>query len=187
MTKPLATLPAPGADASPSLRWYAFRATARQEATAEAHLADQGYATFLPRLNVTRRHARRAETRQVWLFPRYGFVALDLTRQPWRRVNGTRGVEGLVMAADRPLAVPHGVVEDLCARADADGVVDFSRGLTPGSAVKLVSGPFAGAYGTLVKLDDRGRAELLLALMTGAVRLRVDRTRLIAVPPVAAP
>lgn len=180
----VARLPPPiGSDAEP--RWYAFRAAAGREATAEAHLARQGFTTFLPRLAVVRRHARKVEMRKVWLFPRYGFVALDVTRQRWRSVNGTLGVEGLVMGADRPLPVPRGVVEDLRARADGDGVVDFDRGLTPGSPVQLTDGPFAGALATLVRLDDRGRAELLLALMTGAVRVKVDRDRIIAAPPPA--
>lgn len=164
-------------------RWYAFRAAARQEATAEAHLARQGFSTFLPRLAVVRRHAGKSERRKVWLFPRYGFVALDLDRQRWRSVNGTLGVEGLVMGGERPMPVPPGVVEALQARADRDGTVEVGADLPPGSRVQLIDGPLAGTLATLVRLDDRGRAELLIELMAGGARVLVDRDHLVAATP----
>lgn len=158
-----------------SVRWYAFSALPHREAAAEANLVRQGFTVFVPRLKVTRRHAGRSEVKVVWLFPRYGFVALDVERQPWRSVNGTFGVANLVMATERPLPVPRGIVEEMRAAADADGVIDVDQGLAPGATVELVCGPFAGTLATLVSLDGRGRAELLLSLIGGGVRMTVAR------------
>lgn len=76
-----------------NIRWYAFSVLVRHEVTAEKNLERQVLSIFVPRLRVTRRRAKRFETRSVGLFPRYGFIALDLQRQRWRSVNGAFGLE----------------------------------------------------------------------------------------------
>lgn len=156
-------------------RWYAVHTLPRMEASASAHLARQGFEPFLPLRKATRRHARRIETVRAPYFPRYGFVRLDLARQRWRSINGTTGVASLVMARDRPLPVPEGVVEALLAAVTTEGVVDFDRSLEPGTPVRLIAGPLAGRFGTLTRLDDHGRVEMLLSLIGETVRVKVAR------------
>lgn len=156
-------------------RWYAVHTLPRSEAMAEAHLTRQGFRNFLPRVLGTRRHARRIETIRVPLFPRYGFVSLDLMRDRWRSVNGTTGVASLVMAQDRPMPVPRGIVEGLVAAMSADGLVDFDWGFRPGDTVRVTAGPFAGALGELKRLTPSGRVEMLLSLLNATVRVNVAR------------
>ena len=122
----------------------------------------------------TRRHARKFRTVRAPVFPRYIFVALDLDRDRWRSVNGTFGVQRLVMAADRPVPVPSGVVETLMQSVDEGGNLTFASALEPGSRVRLASGPFADSLGILNSLDASGRVEVLLELLGGAVRVRTD-------------
>ena len=105
-TTPASTsLPSPGetqfgsiaSRSEPGARWYAFHTLPRAEGVAEAHLLRQGFEVFVPRVLVTRRHARKLETVKVAFFPRYGFVRLDLDRHRWRSVNGTTGIASLVI------------------------------------------------------------------------------------------
>jgi transcriptional antiterminator RfaH len=144
----------------------------QQASVAEDNLQRQSFRTFIPRILKTVKHARKIETRKAMLFPGYGFVEIDPERQRWRSINGTRGVLHLVMAHEKPIAVPVGVVEEFLEFADADGIVDLSRGLNVGSEVRLRAGPFAGAVGLLTSLDDKGRVEILLRIMNGEVRLK---------------
>jgi transcriptional antiterminator RfaH len=102
-------------------------------------------------------------------------VLLDLDRHRWRSINGTLGVETILMSVDRPLPVPVNVVEEILAAIDEDGVVDLNHGFIPGSQVRLITGPFAGVLGTLIKLDEKGRVDLLLRMMNTSVRLKVRR------------
>lgn len=163
-------------------RWYVFRSVARQEGLAEANLAHQGFTYFLPKVCVTKRHARRYITQREWLFPRYGFVRIDLMLDRWRSINGTYGVEQLVMGRDGPLPVPEGVVEALQAVTDAAGLFAAGDGLSPGATVRVRQGPLSGRPGTLQALDGRGRVELLLDLMNGQVRVTVNREWIEVIP-----
>ncbi|MGD9769432.1 MAG: transcription termination/antitermination NusG family protein, partial [Pseudolabrys sp.] len=57
-------------------RWYAVQSQPNAENKAVAHLARQGFETYLPRYLKRRRHARRVETVAAPLFPRYLLVAI---------------------------------------------------------------------------------------------------------------
>lgn len=157
------------------MRWYAVRVQPNQEAVAEENLRRQSFRTFIPRTLKNIKHARKIETRKVPFFPGYGFVEMDLERQRWRSINGTRGVLHLIMARETPTPVPRGVVEEFLEFSDADGIVDLSRGLAVGSKVRLRAGPFAGAMGFLTGLDEKGRVEVLLHIMNGKIRLKMAR------------
>jgi len=155
--------------------WYVFRSVARGEGLAEANLTKQGFVHFLPKVIVTKRHARRYITQKEWLFPRYGFLLMDLSRDRWRSVNGTYGVDQLVMGLDGPQRVPTRVIENLQAATGPDGLFSPDAELLPGVTVRVRQGPLTGTLGVLQNLDGRGRVELLLDLMNSQVRTTVAR------------
>lgn len=163
---------------STSERWFVVRSLPRQETKAEINLRRQGFRVLLPRMPKTVRHARKLRHVLSPVFPGYMFVILDLDRDRWRAVNSTIGVASLIMALERPMAVPDGVVERLIERTDSGGVVRFDLGLQEGQTVRLLSGPFAKAIGCLERLDASGRVKVLLDIMGGKVSAYVDRSAL---------
>lgn len=169
---PTSPISVPTADA----RWYAVHALPRAEERAARELAAQGFATFLPRIVRTVRHARRLETRTVPLFPRYLFVRLDPARERWRAVNGTIGVARLLACGEWPQPVPPGIVEALRASCDRAGVLAPQAGWRAGQKVRLVAGPFAERIGELCRVDGPGRVRVLLALMGGTVAVTVPES-----------
>ena len=146
-------------------RWYVVHTQPSAEARAMANLEDQGYRPFCPRMRRTVRHARQTSVKLVPLFPAYFFVPLDLGRDRWRAINGTRGVVRLIVSGDRPLPVPNGVVETLLARVTPSGATDWSQWLRVGQPVRVVDGPFSNMMGTLENLDAAGRVRVLLELL----------------------
>lgn len=154
------------------VRWYAVRTQPSQEARAEHQLQRQGFVTFLPRISKSVRHARKLRQVRAPLFASYLFVELDLERDRWRAVNSTYGVSGLIMGGELPMPVPRGIVEGFIGLTRADGLVDFTPDLQPGSEVLVVSGGLAGMVGRLAQRDARGRVELLLELMGQQVRVK---------------
>lgn len=163
---------------SDKTRWYAIRLLPRQDGLAEANLRRQNICVYIPRILKNIRHARKIETRKTQFFPGYGFVQLDLARQGWRCINGTVGVAHLVMARDRPIPAPVGVIEELRDCSDRDGLVDLTRGMSIGDEVRMRSGPFAGALGLLLDLDEKGRVEVLLQIMNGQIKVSADHAML---------
>ena len=157
-------------------RWYVVRTLALRERHAVRQLTNQGYRVFLPLHLKNRRHARKVETIAAPLFPRYLFTILDRTRDRWRSINGTLGVERLLMCAGELQPVPHGLVEKLILAADDEGTVHFDYALHQGQIVKVAAGPFADLVGRLERLDNKGRVSVLLEFMGGSVRVALPQT-----------
>jgi transcription antitermination factor NusG len=145
------------------------RTLAQNELRAAHHLTNQGFRVFVPRCWKNRRHARRLETVSVPLFPRYIFTVVDRSRDRWRSINGTFGVDRLLMSGGEPQPVPHGLVESFIHAADAEGNVHFGFALREGQNVKVIAGPFANLIGSLEKLDEKGRVKVLLELLGGTI------------------
>jgi transcriptional antiterminator RfaH len=135
----------------------------------------------MPKRRKTIRHARRLSTVEAPFFPRYLFVALDLGRDQWRRVNGTFGVARLVMRGDEPQPVPCGVVEALVASADARGILQLGVKLRVGDAVRLMAGPFAEHLAVLDQLDESGRVRVLLDLLGRQVKISTHANNVIPI------
>ena len=98
-------------------------------------------------------------------------VELDLSKDQWRRINSTYGVSCLIMAGERPVGLPPGVVEFLIDLSSDGGLVDFSPDLRPGMSVQMISGPLHGLVGRLNRCDARGRVEVLLDIMGQEIRV----------------
>ena len=155
-------------------RWYVVAAQPGCEDTAEVHLKRQGFDVWMPRQVRSVRHARRRQEKRVPFFPGYMFVSMDVARQRWRSINGTRGVRSLIMQGEQPCRCPGGLVEGLRAATDEKGIFNGMLGIGPGDAVCVVSGALAQAEGTLVDLDDAGRARVLLRIMQGEVAVTLN-------------
>lgn len=139
--------------------WLAVQTHAFAEAKAAEHFARQGYGVFLPRFLKKRRHARRVETVAAPLFPRYLFVELDRASQPWRPIQSTVGVAGLVRAGDEPAIVPTHVIAELLRRAVARGfiVLPTPVAFVTGDRVRVVDGIFGDCFGLFEGTADTRR------------------------------
>lgn len=159
-------------------RWFLVHTQPRREAKAAWHLQAQGFRTFLPQLHKTVRHARQLRTVRTSVFPRYLFVTLDLDRDRWLCVRSTVGVSQLVtQKSGQPIPVPIGVVEALMAQTDG-GITRLDSPLVRGQHVRILTGPLTDFVGTLERLDDGGRVQVLLGLMGTSVPVTIHRSAL---------
>ena len=118
-------------------RWYVVQTQPHAEARAQEHLRRQGFTTYLPKLLLSRRHARKTEQVSRPLFPRYMFVSIDSTHQSWHAIRSTFGVSDLVGGERGPVAVREGVIEALRQREDEDGYFRFEAPkLMRGAAIR---------------------------------------------------
>lgn len=159
-------------------RWYVVQALARREPVAKMRLEAQGYRIFLPQMIKTVRHARKMRQSRVAVFPGYLFVALNPLKDRWRNINGTIGVARMISANEGPAPVPRGIVESLASYLDDFGICRFDRDLKEGQQVRIVSGPFAHLIGQIATLDGKGRARVLLKIMSNEIVTTLDQSSL---------
>jgi len=157
--------------------WYAVFCKPRQETVAEANLANQGFAVYLPRLTSPRRRAGRWIDTVEPLFPRYLFVAADLETRSLAPIRSTKGVSGLVRFGGEPAVVPDNLIEALRQREDAaTGLHVCARPLfAPGDRVKLLQGPLAGLEGAFAAETGDLRVIVLMEMLGRLNRLEVSR------------
>lgn len=146
--------------------WYLVQLKPGGFERAVTNLARQGYESFMPLREETRRRAGHWDTRLRPLFPGYLFVKVPDNRQQWRSINATYGVSRLIaLEAGRPTQIPPGLVAALQVGCGEDGKQQPPAGLQIGDEVRVVSGPFTDKLAAIESLPERGRIYVLLELM----------------------
>ena len=141
------------------------------------HLNRQGFDTYLPRYLKRRRHARRVETVAASLFPRYLFVAVDVTAQRWRSIFSTVGVSRLVCNGETSdTGRRTDIIDALKAREDDGGFIQLDQRpqFRPGDKIRVLDGAFADCLGLYEGMKDSDRVAILLDLLGRKVRVTVD-------------
>ena len=76
--------------------WYLLQFKPNAHRLAERNLQRQGFLTFLPMRDVTKRKAISFVNQLYPLFPGYMFVSFDPNEALWHKINSTFGVSKLV-------------------------------------------------------------------------------------------
>jgi transcriptional antiterminator RfaH len=164
------------------MAWFVVRTKPQAEEKAARHLANQGFAAYLPRYRRRIRHARRSMVVLRPLFPGYLFVELDPEHRRWRSINGTIGVNEILSNGNVPLAVPEAIVAEIRSREDETGAVKLAPPLfRRGQAVRLIEGPLADVSALFEEMRDENRIVLLVSLLGRKVRMQVGAAAVAAV------
>ena len=160
-------------------RWFLAHTLPKSEAKAELHLAAQGFRTYLPQIRENDPSRPPAENGAGAPLSALSFLSFSiLSAIAGLSVRSTVGVSRLFTTQDgRPVPVPVGIVESLIERSDGN-VTRLDAGLVKGQHVRILSGPFADFVGTLERLDEAGRVQVLLEMMGTAVPVTLHRSAL---------
>lgn len=147
----------------PNASWQAVYTKPNQELRAARELRQQGFSEWVPVETV--RLANRTTVRRP-AFPRYLLVQFDPAATPWHTINGTRGVDHLlVSAAGRPLSVPHHTIAELMRELAPGGVLHppEPREMRRGDSGTILAGPFQSFAGVCTR-STRERVILLMTI-----------------------
>lgn len=162
-------------------RWYVAQTHPRSEAKAAEHLKRQGFGVYLPHFQKKRRHARRVDTVNAPLFPRYLFVAIDVAAQRWLSIQSTVGVMRLICNGDVPAVVQSGIIDALRQREDEHGFIKLEqRPFRLGEELRVLDGAFTGTLGLFEGMSDNERVTILLDLLGRKVRVSMDVESVVA-------
>ena len=161
--------------------WYIVQFKPNSHKIAVRNLERQGFETFLPMHEITRRTAVKFETVIRPLFAGYMFVACDREQAPWRQINSTYGIVRMLGFAQGPAPVPEALIAGLRARCDRFGKVLPLENFEPGQSVEMHSGPFANFIATVEQMTSGARVWVLLDFMGKETRVQVERQQIQAV------
>lgn len=165
----------------PGSSWFLAQVKPNSAHTAELNLNLQGFRTFLPSEDGTRRVRGKFITAPRPLFPGYIFVAFSTGAGHWRSINSTSGITRLVSFGKDPAPVPPEIVNQLMLRCDASGKLLPPESLKPGDQVRLAAGPFSDFVGTIEAIAPERRLWVLMEIMGGKTRVAVGAEQLRAV------
>lgn len=161
-------------------QWYLLQLKPNSHRIAERNLNRQGFKTFLPMQEVTRRKASHFVNDLKPLFPGYMFVSFDTEIDAWRKINSTMGVSRLVSFGSEPKALPTQLVSGLMMRCDENGKLLPPNTLREGDSVELLTGPFAKFVATVDSIDPEQRIWVIMDYMGQKTRIQIasDQLRL---------
>ena len=158
--------------------WFVAQYKPNSARIAERNLRQQGFCTFLPKEEKTRRARGKFVTAPAPLFPGYIFVAFDKKDAPWPAINATHGVTRLVSFGREPAEVPSPLVSELMARCDASGLFQPTAKLQAGDLVRVAKGPFADMIAKIETLQSNRRIWILMEVMSGNTRTVINANAL---------
>jgi transcriptional antiterminator RfaH len=159
-------------------RWYLAQCKPNATHIAIRNLDNQGFASFLPLREGTKRKGRGFQHQIRPLFPGYLFVQLDADEGPWRKINSTRGIARLVRLGAEPSAVPDAIIAGLMARCNELGIIQDAGTLAVGDRARVTQGPFSGFVSTIADVEADARIYILLDIMGQSTSVSIDAAAL---------
>lgn len=162
--------------------WFLAQLKPNCAAIAEKNLKRQGFVTFLPLEEETRKRGGKFVTATRPLFPGYIFVAFNPARGHWRAINATQGITRLVSFGAVPARVPLELVSQLILRCDAGGKLlpIEAQTLAPGDRVRLRTGPFTDFVAEVDRIAPDRRVWVLIDLLGSPTRMQANADQLCA-------
>ena len=129
------------------------------------NLDQQGFETFSPVLELTKRKKTRFLNKLVPLFQGYMFVAFDPNTMLWHKINSTLGVTKILNFNGKPEPMPIDLILGLKNRCDIDGKLQHLDQLKKGVQIEMLTGPFSNFIAKIEAVDAEKRIWALMTFM----------------------
>ncbi len=152
-----------------SLSWFVVRAKPNQEFRANENLQNQGFETYLPKIQYKHRKYQEA------LFSGYLFLENKPAREPFSKIRSTRGVLSLVkFGAALAMADDRLIVELKRQELSYQNIERFKEN----DLVRVKSGPFTDLTGVYLSKSGEERAIILLRWLSRNNSIEIDEKHL---------
>ena len=146
-------------------KWFVVQIKPNSYKQASRHLNQQGFETFYPMLETTKRKSTRFFNNLYPLFPGYMFVAFDPYKIDWYKINNTFGVSKLLNFNGKPEEISYHFILELKNRCDTADKFLPPDHLKRGDQVELLAGPFTNILVKIENIDEEKRIWALMKFM----------------------
>lgn len=157
-----------------SPQWIAFYTQPRAEKKVYERLLQQGFIAYLPLIKRLRQWSDRKKWIESPLFPNYVFA--KLTQREYTTAIRTPGIVCAVWFSGKPVFVPEEQIEAI-QRFIENGfslTVHPITEIVPGDFVKIVSGPFRGITGEVLRIKGKERFVIRINAIGTAVSVELQ-------------
>jgi transcriptional antiterminator RfaH len=161
-----------------SKEWFIVQIKPNAYNRAEKNLNKQGFETFSPMYNITKRKASKFTNLTKPLFSGYMFISFDINSSKWGKINSTYGVSRLITFNSMLKSVPTSFINGLMNRCDISGKLLTEKEIKKGDHVKFTHGPFANLIASVEKIEADQRIWILLNLMGRQTKIETASSNL---------
>ena len=154
-------------------KWLVARIKSNSYDLAIRNLERQGFETFFPKMKVTKKKENKFISKEVFVFPGYGFVGTDLQDSYWAKINSTYGVSKLLTFNNKPCEIPLDLILTLKNRFENKVDPIINENLKKGDTIKFNNGPFAELVANIESVEEKKRIYVLLEVMGGHRKLEI--------------
>ena len=161
--------------------WYLLQHKPNKQNIALENLKRQGFETFYPLLENTKRTNSRFKNSFSPLFPGYIFVFFNIENSSWFKIRYTTGVSRIVGFNSIPSIVPSDIILALQQKYKSSHKLLSAKNIKTGVNTQILKGPFSGFLGKIEEYDTNSRIKILLKFMDNQKRvsINVDKTDII--------
>lgn len=165
--------------------WYVLHTKSRSENVVDEGLKRKSVEVFLPKIRVKSRRRDRNLMIRVPLFPGYLFVRTNLHPAEHLDILKTAGAVRLIGTRNHPSPVPDDTIESLKIMVSADHPVLTGTRFKKGDRVIVVSGPFAGVTGTIIRYSGKSRVVVNIEALGQYAGVDIQETDIERLPDLA--
>ena len=154
-------------------KWFIVQIKPNSYNSAIQNLERQGFETFLPKMEITKRQKNKFLVKNVYVFPGYMFVCFDPHSITWSKINSTYGVSKILTFSNKPSEISSDFILALKDRYEINSNPTRKETLKQGDSIKFSTGPFADLIAKVESVDERHRIWVLLESMGGNQRLKL--------------
>lgn len=155
--------------------WYLIYTKPRKELVAQENLERQGFMTYLPRIERSRKRNGKRVTSVEAFFPRYLFISLNKTSDNWSSIRSTVGVANIIRFTQYPAVVSESLISFLMTQENPDsGFHDEDSKFKSGNSVRITDGALTGYEGVFKAKTGEERVIILLEVMGNQSEVKVD-------------
>ena len=156
--------------------WYLLYCKRSEQERAEQHLQRQGVTCYYPKVLIEKTLRGKKQAKLEPLFPNYIFIQFQPETISFTTIRSTRGVANFVRIGIEPCVVPNELVEML--KSNERGQADEASQFSPGEAVTILQGPYAGAEAIYKESDGELRAILFIKMLNQQVELSAEKSNI---------
>jgi len=138
------------------------------------NLIRQGFETFIPLIEKTKRINSSFKNSFSPLFPGYVFISFDINEYKWVKIKSTIGVLRIISFYNKPSEVPGDIIVGLKQKYSHYKNFLSLSDLKKGSTVKIIKGPFSGFVGEVEDYDEKSRLKILLKFMDNYMNVSIS-------------